>query len=236
MVILSLLLGLAVGLAVNYLADVLPATRRLAKPDWWPLNAKSLKDYFTRVRVIVVFVIALVAVDLVNQNPPIEFPSYLFLLLLAYFLLVAVIDIEHRAVMHPVSIAGALLMGAIGFWRHGAVNTLIGGAVGFGSMLAFYYLGELLGRMMAKLRKEPWDETALGFGDVNLAGVIGLLMGWPAVIGALFFGMLAAGIYSAGFLFVTIANRKYRAFASIPYAPFLCLGTVAAVVAGVYLV
>lgn len=231
----SLIVGLAGGLVINYLADVLPVTRRLAEPNWWPASGKLLKDYFSRTRVLTVFVIALAITDLVNRNPPSEFPSYIFLLVLAYFLLVAVIDIEHRVVMHPVSIVGALLMSGIGIWRHGAVSTVIGGAVGFGFMLALFYLGDLLGRLMAKIRKESWEQTALGFGDVNLAGVIGLLMGWPGVIGALFFGMLAAGVFSAGYLLVTIANRKYRAFASIPYAPFLCLGTVAVVVASVYL-
>ena len=235
MILLSLIVGLSGGLVINYLADVLPATRKLAKPDWWPVNAKSLKQYFSRPRVLIVFVVSLAVTDLVNQNPPIEFPSYLFLLVLAYFLLVTVIDIEHRVVMHPVSLVGALLMGGIGIWRHGGVNTMIGGAVGFGFMLALFYLGELLGRLMARARKESWEETALGFGDVNLSGVIGLLMGWPGVIGALFFGMVAAGIFSAGFLLVTIANRKYRAFASIPYAPFLCLGTVAVIVVSVYM-
>ncbi len=101
-------------------------------------------------------------------------------------------------------------------------------------MLAVYYLGDWLGRLVARARKEPWEETALGFGDVDLAGVIGLLMGWPGVIAALFMGMLAAGIFSAGYLLFTFVSGKYRAFASIPYAPFLCMGAVVSVLAGIY--
>ncbi len=230
-----LAVGILGGLAINYLADVLPATRRLEKPEWWPLSGEMLKKYFSRIRVLVIFTVSVGAAYLIYLYPTREFPAYLLGLILMYFFIVTVIDIEHRVVMHPMSIVGAILMGGIGIWRHGAVNTLIGGAVGFGFMLLVYFLGEMLGRMMARARKEAWEETALGFGDVNLAGVIGLLMGWPGVIGALFFGMLAAGLYSAGYLIFSFMNRRYRAFASIPYAPFLCLGAVAVVVAGIYL-
>jgi leader peptidase (prepilin peptidase)/N-methyltransferase len=87
---------------------------------------------------------------------------------------------------------------------------------------------------MARLRNEPWEETALGFGDVNLAGVIGLLMGWPGVIAALFVGMLAAALYSGVYLLVTMAQRKYHPFASIPYAPFLSIGAVLMVLVSIY--
>ncbi|MCL5428449.1 MAG: A24 family peptidase [Chloroflexi bacterium] len=235
MLFLILVVGLLSGLVVNYLADVLPATRRLAKPDWWPLSGGGLAGYFSRPRVLIVIALSLSAAFLIFQFPPTDFPVYLFSSVLVYFFIVAVIDIEHRVVMHPVSIAGSILMGGIGIWRHGWLDTLIGGAVGFGFMLAIYHLGDWLGRLMARMRKEPWEETALGFGDVNLAGVIGLLMGWPAVIAALFVGMLAAGLFSGGYLLVAMVKGKYQAFASIPYAPFLCLGAVVMVAVGIYL-
>lgn len=219
---------------VNYFADVLPATRRLSKPVWWPLSGSGLREYLARPRVLAVTGLSLSGAFLLNQFPPADFSIYLLVVILAYFFTVAVIDIEHRAVLHPVSIVGAILMGGIGIWRHGWVDSLIGGAAGFGFMLAVYYLGDWLGRLVARARKEPWEETALGFGDVNLAGVIGLLMGWPGVIAALFMGMLAAGIFSAGYLLFTFVSGKYRAFASIPYAPFLCMGAVVSVLAGIY--
>lgn len=230
----GLALGTLVGAAINYLADVLPATRRLSRPHWWPLNLKSLGAYFSSWRVSFLFLLSILGVGIVFSYPPAGISVYLFALVLAYFTLVSVIDIEHRVVMHAVSIAGALLLGAIGFSRHGLVDTLLGGLAGFGFMLAIYYLGDGLGRLMARLRKEPWEETALGFGDVNLAGVIGLLMGWPGVIAALFVGMLAAALYSGAYLLVTMARRKYHPFASIPYAPFLCLGATLMVLVSVY--
>jgi leader peptidase (prepilin peptidase)/N-methyltransferase len=236
MLITYLLVGLFCGSLVNYLADTLPATRRLSKPDWWPLSRESLKGYLSRIRVIVVLITCVVSAYLLFANPPVDFSVYLLSIILLYFLLVTVIDIEHRVVLHPISIAGAIGLGAIGLLRgHALLDTVIGGGVGFGFMLGVYYLGDWLGRMMAKARNEAWEETALGFGDVNLAGVIGLLAGWPGVIAALFFGMLAAGVFSAVFLAIKLVVGRYSAFTSIPYAPFLSLGAMVSVVMGVYL-
>jgi prepilin signal peptidase PulO-like enzyme (type II secretory pathway) len=223
--------GLVSGLLINYLADVLPATRRLSRPLW---TQGPFTHYLAKPRVSLVLGLAIGAAILLYRYPPLNFPILQLSVVLLFFAAVTVIDIEHRVVMHPVSIVGALALGAIGVARHGVTSTLIGGAVGFGLMLGLYFLGDWLGRAMAAMRKEPWEETALGFGDVNLAGVIGLLMGWPAVIVALFSGMLVAGVYSMGYLIVTWLQRKYSAFASIPYAPFLCIGTLALVLISIY--
>jgi prepilin signal peptidase PulO-like enzyme (type II secretory pathway) len=158
----------------------------------------------------------------------------MFAVVLAYFGIVTVIDVEHRLVMHPVSLVGVLALGAIGVVRHGWVLTLIGGIGGFTVMLALYFLGDLLGRGLARLRKEQWQEVALGFGDVNLAAVIGLLMGWPGVIAALVLGVVIAGVFSLGFLLVSILRGNYKLFAAIPYAPFMCAGAVVLVAISIY--
>lgn len=234
MLLTAVFVSLLAGLVVNYLADVLPATRRLSRPPWWPLTAQSVGGYLHSARHFVVHIILLLAVLYIFENPPADFSVYLFTWVLVYFALVVVIDIEHRVVMHPVSIAGALGMGAIGLLRHGLVPTLLGGLAGFALMLALYVAGDWLGRLLARLRKQPWEETALGFGDVNLAGVIGLLIGWPGVLPALFTGILIAGVYSLGLVLVSLLRGRYALFASIPYAPFMCLGAMTVVALGVY--
>lgn len=234
MLLLAILIGFLAGLLVNYLADVLPATRRLSRPPWWPLSAQAAGSYLHSARHFVVHVVLLLAILYIFQNPPAGFSVYLFTCVLVYFLLITVIDIEHRVVMHPVSIAGALGLGAIGLLRHGLAPTLLGGLAGFGLMLALYGVGDLLGRLLARLRQQPWQETALGFGDVNLAGVIGLLMGWPGVLAALVTGILLAGVYSLGLVLLSLLRGRYSLFASIPYAPFMCLGAVITMALGLY--
>lgn len=230
----GLLVGISAAIVVNYLADALPSTRSLSQPQWWPISAESLRRYFSSRRVLIVLILSLIAGGLLFSYPPLDVSVYWLAGLLAYFGLVSVIDIEYRVVMHPVSLLGAVGLGAIGVYRHGAADTLLGGLAGFGFMLAIYLLGEGFGRLVARLRQEPWEETALGFGDVNLAGVIGLLMGWPGVVAALFVGMLLAALYSGAFLLATMVRRRYHPFASIPYAPFLSLGAVIMVLISVY--
>lgn len=232
--VLAAFLGIASGIVINYLADVLPQTRRLSTPRWWPISGSKVPSYLKSPRVILVIVVSIIAALALCFYLPQDFSIYSLAFILIYFALVAVIDIEHRAVLHPVSIAGVVGLGAIGLLRHGFVPTVLGAMAGFGAMLAFYYLGEWLGRLTARGRGEKWQETALGFGDVNLGGLIGLLMGWPGVVAALTLGIVAAGAYSALFILVTMLTGRFRAFASIPYAPFLCFGAVATVLLGIY--
>lgn len=234
MLTVYLLFGLLTGALVNYLADVLPRTRRLSTPIWWPLTSKSLSSYLSSRRVVLVHIVTVGAGYFLWSRPPIGFPVYVLAAILFYFLLVTVIDIEHRVVMHPVSIVGAFFLGLIGFWRHGFVPTVLGGLIGFAAMLSLFYLGELLGRWLAKRRGEPWEDTALGFGDVNLAGVIGLFMGYPGVLAALVSGLFFAGVFSLGYMIWSLLTKRYQPFAAIPYAPFLSLGAVFTILASLY--
>jgi leader peptidase (prepilin peptidase)/N-methyltransferase len=156
------------------------------------------------------------------------FPFALAFPLLVYLAVVLVIDLEHRLILHPVSITGAVLGLGMGIYlQRSIVPVLIGGAAGFGIMFVLYYLGELYVRQMAKRRGISIDEVALGFGDVSLAGILGLLMGWPAILVGLFFAVLAGGLVSLVIILGMLAARKYKAFTAIPYAPFLILSAVA---------
>jgi prepilin signal peptidase PulO-like enzyme (type II secretory pathway) len=78
---------------------------------------------------------------------------------------------------------------------------------------------------MARLRGQELEEIAFGFGDVTLSGLIGLIVGWPGVILALFSGIMIGGIFSLGYLLIMIVRRRYTAFMPIPYSPFLVIGT-----------
>jgi leader peptidase (prepilin peptidase)/N-methyltransferase len=69
----------------------------------------------------------------------------------------------------------------------------------------------------------PTDEVALGFGDVNFAGILGLLLGWPGISAGLLFTVLAGGLISLLIILGMLITKKYKAFTAIPYAPFLIL-------------
>jgi prepilin signal peptidase PulO-like enzyme (type II secretory pathway) len=141
-------------------------------------------------------------------------------------LLVLVIDMEHRLILHTVIGPAAVVVGLIGVLDpgRGAVKTLLGGLAGFGLVYGLYLLGEVFARLIARVRRQALDEVAFGFGDVTLAGLIGLAVGWPGVLVALFVGILLAGLFSLIFLVWMILRRRYVLFSPIPYGPFLILG------------
>lgn len=65
------------------------------------------------------------------------------------------------------------------------------------------------------------EDEALGFGDVNLSGVIGLMLGWPGIAAGLILTIFIAGIVSLVYLLIRLLTRRYQAFMAIPYGPFL---------------
>ena len=148
------------------------------------------------------------------------------LVLFIYFGVVVVIDIEYRLILHPVSYVGAVLCFGIGWWMRGLSATLIGGAAGFAIMWVFHFFGEVFSRWVARRRGETLTEVALGFGDVNLTGILGLLLGWPGITAGLILAILLGGVVSAIYLIVMVLRRRYKTFTAIPYGPFLVLGAV----------
>lgn len=158
--------------------------------------------------------------------PPEFLGPYLAFFVFFFFALVFIIDVEHRIIMHPVSIAGVILAIPLGIWLNGWLKTVLGGIAGFGIMLALYYFGELFRRAIARARKQPVEEIALGFGDVNLSGVLGLMLGWPRVTANLIFAILLGGLISGGYILFMLIRKKYQAFNAIPYAPFLLIAAV----------
>ena len=93
-------------------------------------------------------------------------------------------------------------------------------------MLVFYMFGNLFIKFLSRRRGEDIDEVALGFGDVNLAGVIGLLLGWPGVIAGVFLAIIIGGVISGIFLLFQLFRKKYEAFQALPYGPFLVISVV----------
>ena len=148
---------------------------------------------------------------------------------LLIFLLVVVIDVEHRLILWSVVLPAAIVLGVLGSLTpgHGVLKTLAGGAAGYATALAIYLLAELFVRLLQRLRGQPLNEVAFGGGDVNLAGLIGLAAGWPGVILALMIAVLAGGLYSLGYILVQLARRRYEPYSAVPYGPFLVLGGLA---------
>jgi len=129
-------------------------------------------------------------------------------------------------ILHQVNIAGVVIGTIIGIILHGFQRTILGGIAGFVIMLSLYYLGKWLIRLRMKAKNSYSIEEALGFGDVNFSGVLGLLLGWPGIIAGLIITILAAGIVSFIYLCIMLSTKRYHTNLAIPYGPFLALSAV----------
>jgi leader peptidase (prepilin peptidase)/N-methyltransferase len=239
LVLIPILTGWMVGLIVNYFADVLPVTRKFSAPACPNCNSVyATTDYLlfhacrtcqqrrsTRAWFVVIFLIG-ISMYIWTTPPKLGFaPGSL---LLTYFAVVFVIDLEHRLILHVTSIFGVLLALGLGWLSHGPGSTLIGGLAGFGIMYALYYLGVLFSkfraRKMQEAGREADDEEALGSGDVILGGILGLLLGWPLIWFGLLLGIFVAGLFGVVLIIIMLVRQKYKEQALMmfmPYGPFL---------------
>ncbi len=240
-VVIPLLIGWVSGWIVNYLADTLPTTRRLSTPACAQCGHVYPLSIYLTVRAcpncghrrglrpwLVQF--AMLAVSLYTWIKPHRMGYAAGMLLLAYFAVVVVIDMEHRLILHPTSVVGALLALGIGLWVQGFVPTLLGGLGGFVIMLALYYLGVLFSKYRARRLKAAGQETdteeALGAGDVILAGILGLVLGWPIIWFGLLLGILLGGIVGILLLVTMLVRGRYGKQALMvfmPYGPYFIM-------------
>lgn len=250
-IIIPILLGWAAGLFINYVSDVLPRTRRFSRPicrqcetqytwvDYLTLRAcrscgtlRSLRTWIVQFLTVAAFVYFWLA-------PPRALGFPLGAIVLIYFGIITVIDLEHRLILHPTSIVGAILGLLVGTLIHsradglltGVGRSLLGGAFGFGVMFVLYQFGTLVARLRARRMRVAGqaedDEEALGGGDVFLAGVLGLMLGWPFILNALVLGVLLGGLISIVFLGALLLRRRYSSEALmtfIPYGPYFIIG------------
>ncbi|MDD2923508.1 MAG: prepilin peptidase [Anaerolineales bacterium] len=241
-ILIPIITGLLLSVVVNYLADVLPLTRKFSKPACPQCEqSRSITDYLLlrscrqcgqrRSARTWLTILALIGLSMyVWTKTPHRLGYPLSIFIVAYLALIFITDMEHRLILHPTTIFGAFLGFGAGWLNHGLYGTLIGGFAGAGIMLALYYLGvkfaRYRARQMEKAGQSPDDEEALGFGDVTLAGVLGLLLGWPLIWFGLLQGILLAGIFGALMIAFMLIVRKYKENALMvfmPYGPFLIL-------------
>ncbi len=117
-------------------------------------------------------------------------------------------DLEARLIPNRLVLGGV----AVGLGFGAAEGRLIGTAAGALAGLGLFGLAYLVGN-----RLYP---GGLGAGDVKLAGLIGLELGFPAGLSALFLGVVLGGVGAL----VLLAAGVRRLKDPIPYGPFLCAG------------
>jgi prepilin signal peptidase PulO-like enzyme (type II secretory pathway) len=245
MILIAIIIGWVLGIVVNWLADSLPVDRMLhhlvcnecgQRRSWvawsgligWITGVDRCSNCDRRRpwRAPVTELAAMVLSGWLywrDPSPQVFWPGLIVGFVL---LLILVIDVEHRLILHIVTGPSAVVIALVNiFWADkGVGKVLVGGGVGFAGVLMLYLFGAGFAMLIARLRGEPLDEVAFGFGDVTLSGVIGLMVGYPGIILALFAGVMAGGAFSLVYMLGMKLLGRYDAFEAIPYGPFLIIG------------
>lgn len=127
-------------------------------------------------------------------------------LYILFLIVILVVDLERRRILNRLVYPGLALglLTAPFVPHHYLLELLGGGLVGFGLLflIALAYPG------------------GMGLGDVKLAAFIGLVVGFPEILVALFLSFVAGGIAAASLMLGGFKGRRDP----IPFGPFLAIG------------
>ena len=87
-------------------------------------------------------------------------------------------------------------------------------------------------KQVARLREVKINQDALGFGDVLLSCILGLILGWPTILSGLFLAAIFAEITGSVILMIKIINKEYHPNLTMPYGPFLVTSAIALILTG----
>ncbi len=142
------------------------------------------------------------------------------LVYVALFVPIFFIDLREGIIPDVIVFPGMALALGLALLGGRAIPALVGGGVGFGLFLAIYLLAR----------------GGMGPGDVKLAGLVGLINGWPlrtgdfgsSVLVAFLLAFVSGGLVASVFLALRLKGRK----APIPFGPFLVGGSFVALLWG----
>ncbi len=253
------LLGLAIGSFLNVVVHRVPAGRSLT-PDsacpkcgtairkrdnipvvsWLMLRGKcrgcaqpiSARYPLVEAGTAVAFVLVTARFGpamLEGQTPPDSIAGAIelvaFLTLTAVSIALALIDLDTKrlpnVIVVPSLLAGSVLLGAAALVR-GDLAALAGAAIGGAALFLLYFVLALVSR------------GGMGMGDVKLAAVLGLslgFLGWGNLLVGAFAAFLFGGVFGILLLIVRRAGRR----TAIPFGPWMILGAWLGVFAGEFL-
>ena len=237
--VLVAIIGILMGIIINYFADVLPHSPGLPAPTCANCEHPfSIKDYLVKfqcsecgtrlpARSIIVMIVTVALSVLMKIYPPALLGYWAALPVATLLGVIFVIDIEHHAILLKTTGVGFVLFLVYGIIFLGWEKALFGSLGGLAITLVFYILGIIVSKLVGVIRKKQISEVAFGLGDVMAATIFGLLDGGPAIVGVIIIAIASFALVSVITLIVLILTKKYSAFSNaLPFAPFLILGIV----------
>ncbi len=248
---LLFIMGLLVGAVINALADDLPLRQNPRLPHyadgtpkpvlaWLGLSAyvfgkrtspsgAKLGWRYPAVELGTSALFVLTAITTADR-PEIDTLQLIFYLIyMALFMLITVIDLEHRLILFVVIIPSyvvALLDAITTTFRPDLGQALLGAAFGFGIFFLAYLGGYAYIAIMGRMRGEKITEVAFGYGDVMLIALSGLILG----LGPLLLTMFITVFLGAAGAIIYLAVRRLRGkhtslLTPLPYGQYIIIAT-----------
>ncbi len=149
-----------------------------------------------------------------------ELPPYLYLASVG--LALAAIDLDTKRLPNTLTLPSYVVLGLLFLLpttADGDWSAYLRAWLAAATLFGFYFLLAVI------------YPSGMGFGDVKLAGVLGLALGWlgwgELVVGG-FLGFLLGALLGGGLMLIHKAGRKSK----IPFGPFMLLGALLAIVWG----
>ncbi len=198
--------GLVIGLGLEVVVDRVPSRE--------PLRGWSRRELRPgRAAVLTGLTVALFAGLAVRYHDSWVLPA--FVIVAAGLVALSAIDFERfllpNRIVYPLAIAtlALLVVAAVGDGDRGALGRAVLGGVAAAVALGVLHLA---------------SPRSMGFGDVKLAFVLGLVLGWlgwSELVLGLFCGFLAGAVVGIALIALRRRGRKDH----LPFGPFLAFGT-----------
>lgn len=184
---------------------------------------KKLSSYYPLIELTTGLMFALVYLFLISnfQFSMFSFSYYLFIA--SVLIVIFFIDLKYGIIPDKIVFPAIIVGFAYSFivYRPSFLIYLVSA---IGALLFFIIISLVFYALTRKI--------GFGGGDVKLAFLMGLLLGFPGIVVGLYIAFLTGAVISI----ILILWRKKRFFKdSIPFGPFLILGTLAALFWGNYL-
>jgi leader peptidase (prepilin peptidase)/N-methyltransferase len=257
--IIFVLAGLAIGSFLNVCIDRLPARKSLISPPSHcdscqkTLSARDnipLVSYLwlrgrcrycgARIprRVLLVealtgLIFFLASLRYVLATPPDYFAFSLTAFWSCIFIVVIFIDLEHQLILnkitYPAAVVALLILGADSIFPGAGIlgnlklvpqPSILSGLIAAAICFVFFVIVFLI------------NPRGLGMGDIKLVTLMGLAMGFPRALAALFIGIIVGGLAAVVLLVLRKKGRKDV----MPYGVFLGIGPIVALLWGSYII
>lgn len=147
---------------------------------------------------------------------------------ISLLVVVTLIDLEHGLILDKIIFPGIVLLLLLApFWPDfGFPRTFLGDETLAASLINSALSG--LGAFLVFLAIAMINPAGMGGGDIKFAALLGLMVGFPGILLAIWISVIGGGIIAIGL----ILSRKKGRKDTIPFGPFMAIGAAAVLIAG----